>query len=353
MKFAVRFKDQVFPEYYYDDLDNTIYCRNCYHNENKSTKHGNVGISIIDDRVPASIEYDPIPHIVLNGQRYRLDYIIAYTVLGNPDGIIRLLHLDNDMHNCDWNNLEWLTKYDIQKKYLKIYNVLDVEDIPEIWKPYQYPTRPDRVCEISNYGNIRDLNHVKIEPKPDIGGYATIAYQGGNNSARRFFIHRAVAELFIDNPNPQIYTVVNHLDGDKWNNCVWNLEWASESMNMDHAHLTELESSKNRYDERLIHEVCKALSKGIKAVDVAKQFGLTPKFVSKIYTRTRWTSISKNYVFPSKTFSDNEKKYISSLIEEGFKGAEIAQKLGMKYDTKFISTYERLKRNLRLGKNPN
>lgn len=41
------------------------------------------------------------------------------------------------------------------------------------------------------------------------------------------YIHRLVAEYFLDNPNT--FSIVHHKDGNKLNNCVWNLEWVSES----------------------------------------------------------------------------------------------------------------------------
>lgn len=47
-------------------------------------------------------------------------------------------------------------------------------------------------------------------------------------------IHRLVAENFI--PNPHNYTQVNHIDGNKENNHVDNLEWCSNRMNSIHYH---------------------------------------------------------------------------------------------------------------------
>lgn len=77
-----------------------------------------------------------------------------------------------------------------------------------------------------------------------------------NGTKKGFYAHRLVAENFLDNPNN--YTVVNHIDGNKLNNDVSNLEWRSQSKNMKHAHdmsLIAARKKKIEYTEDLPDEV--------------------------------------------------------------------------------------------------
>ena len=99
--------------------------------------------------------------------------------------------------------------------------------------------------EISTHGNIRSLepeierndgkiNHVPARTRvlTDVNGYlyCSLSREGRD---RRFAVHRLVAKAFL--PNPDNKPEVNHKDGNKHNNHVWNLEWCTRSENQRHA----------------------------------------------------------------------------------------------------------------------
>ncbi len=74
------------------------------------------------------------------------------------------------------------------------------------------------VYEVSNYGRIK-CNGKIIKPHK----YNEYLGLCGN------YLHRIVAELFI--PNPENKSQVDHIDGNKHNNCVNNLRWATAREN--------------------------------------------------------------------------------------------------------------------------
>ena len=53
-----------------------------------------------------------------------------------------------------------------------------------------------------------------------------------NGKYRHYFIHRLVAEAYLENPNN--LPVVNHKDLNKLNNALTNLEWCTQSYNVKH-----------------------------------------------------------------------------------------------------------------------
>ena len=98
--------------------------------------------------------------------------------------------------------------------------------------------------EIYEDGSIINIKTNKpICQWKDNVGYLQVVIR--NNGKKKYMrVHRLVAEHFIPNPNnlPQ----VNHIDGDKTNNHVNNLEWTDNKTNTQHGYDNNLYHSKKR-----------------------------------------------------------------------------------------------------------
>lgn len=104
----------------------------------------------------------------------------------------------------------------------------------EIWKDIK---GYEGDYQISNLGRVKSLKYKKeriLKYFFDKDGYKNLTLTK-NGKAKKKKIHRLVAECFIKNPfnKPD----VNHIDLDKSNNNVSNLEWVNKRENMKHASL--------------------------------------------------------------------------------------------------------------------
>jgi hypothetical protein len=96
--------------------------------------------------------------------------------------------------------------------------------IPEEWRPIF------GIYDISNHGRVRNRNTKQIL-KPQLNGKYHKVHLFANDRKVPLRICRLVAKAFIINDDTNTKTQVDHLDEDKLNDCVWNLQWVSPSEN--------------------------------------------------------------------------------------------------------------------------
>lgn len=128
----------------------------------------------------------------------------------------------------------------------------DWKDIPGFEGDYQ----------VSRYGQVRSVDRFRnthngikycvgvikaLDSNND--GYLQVGLYRDGKSVKTCGVHQYVAQAFI--PNPENKPTVNHIDGDKHNNCVENLEWATYSEQQEHATRTGLR--KKSYWNASIH----------------------------------------------------------------------------------------------------
>lgn len=64
-------------------------------------------------------------------------------------------------------------------------------------------------------------------------------YSGG--AQKHVFVHRLVASVFCENPDPETHTIVDHIDNDPRNNLASNLRWVTPRINTTEAFSNELQ----------------------------------------------------------------------------------------------------------------
>lgn len=116
--------------------------------------------------------------------------------------------------------------------------------------------------KVSTYGRIKSFAQDKINGKIKIGnldhnGYRTILLYNGKGGKKRYFVHRLVAQAFI--PNPSNLPQVNHMDENKENNRVENLEWCDNDYNINYGTGRERAAMSNY--------CCETTSKRVYSVD--------------------------------------------------------------------------------------
>lgn len=137
--------------------------------------------------------------------------------------------------------------------------------------------------EVSNLGRVRNKNKGNILKWIDNGkGYQSVKiYNSSRPQGRRCLVHRLVLSTFnrID-----IEMDVNHIDGNKTNNRLDNLEWVTKSDNTRHAHLTGLFTSRNKLSIEDVKEIKKLVAEENRESyrKIAEKFGVKDSIVNKI-----------------------------------------------------------------------
>lgn len=116
----------------------------------------------------------------------------------------------------------------------------------------------DVLYEVSNLGRVRTRHnrfkgytneYFYLKPCDNGNGYLRFNWSL-NGIQKTVYLHRLVASAFLENPNN--YSDVNHLDENKLNNCVGNLEWSNHKDNCNYGTRNKRASEKTRVKIRCV-----------------------------------------------------------------------------------------------------
>lgn len=179
----------------------------------------------------------------------------------------------------------------------------------EIWKEIK---GYEGYYSVSNKGRVKSLERVvphdegrgervikeRIITNWVSNGYHNVSFSV-DGKVTKHKVHRLVAAAFI--PNHEDKFTVNHIDGDKTNNEVSNLEWATLSENNKHAYDTGLyttfgenqPTSILKYDEvkkiRELHKTGNYFHR-----ELAEMFGVSRRHIGNIINKKRWANMDKD-----------------------------------------------------------
>ena len=173
----------------------------------------------------------------------------------------------------------------------------------EIWKTIQEYEN----YQISNLGRIKSLkrkvNYKNIKKRTIPGkilklqrtrGYCTVTLSNKNiRKTKR--IHRLVAQAFI--PNPENKPCINHIDCNKQNNRVENLEWCYQEENEKHAYKNGLKFKGEKHPNSKLKKndvikIKKLLKTNMLQTEIAKIFNIGNWTISAIKLNKTWKHVT-------------------------------------------------------------
>ena len=140
----------------------------------------------------------------------------------------------------------------------------------EIWK---HINGYEGLYEISNKGRVRNAEGRILKARTQNKGYFYVTLHS-NHKERKFTIHRLIAEAFI--PKINGFNQVNHINGNKKDNSVENLEWCNQRLNYNHG------MQKFLYSHNENHYFAKLTNEQVKTIPTLFKIGFTRTTISRI-----------------------------------------------------------------------
>jgi hypothetical protein len=167
----------------------------------------------------------------------------------------------------------------------------------ERWYEIDFETDlPHDKYEVSHLGRVKsyaiDREEGRILRGGNVNGYRCITVKFGEKMTRQYYVHRLVAETFLQKDNKDQHYVI-HMDYDKQNNSIYNLKWVTEEELVAHNNKNPevLKRRTTGYklteaDVRVIKRLLKSHKTRLSMI--AKRFGITHTQLNRIRSGENW-----------------------------------------------------------------
>lgn len=132
-----------------------------------------------------------------------------------------------------------------------------------------------------------------LSPQYDKNGYVKVQMRSTDNKSHRYSVHRLVLENFKPVQGMEKLQV-NHKDGNKLNNNLNNLEWATCEENITHAIQNNLRATVNgasKLTPEQVIEIFRRAWNGETNIKLGKEFNVHPDQIGRIKNKKSWKNI--------------------------------------------------------------
>ena len=153
---------------------------------------------------------------------------------------------------------------------------IDADALIEEWKDIK---GYEGLYQVSNMGRIKSLlKNIDLKPWKHKKGYLVVTLTK-DKTHKHFYIHRIVAETFLENINSK--NEVNHIDGNKKNNNVCNLQWCDDFENRNHAYINGLRKGASIIEVEMCDANGLSIKKYPSITEASRETGIKSGNISK------------------------------------------------------------------------
>ncbi|RUA09565.1 MAG: HNH endonuclease [Flavobacteriia bacterium] len=173
--------------------------------------------------------------------------------------------------------------------------------IPEEWKDFNLnDCDPELIAyKISNYGRVMiktktSTQYRFLEKFVYASGFKMFFYKKKGNKSASFYVHRAVAILFLENKENKKFVI--HLNHDLKDNTIINLKWVNRKELVSHQQKNPKRQTKKGYKlsegrVRIIKKRLANKNNKTRIKMIAKQFGVSTMQIWRIKSGENWSHV--------------------------------------------------------------